>query len=260
MTGLARFQGDTAGEAQPLKSSENPRFTVETLGRELSTAVILFHESIAARLGINSAEWKCLGLLDQHGPLTAVRLAQLSAFTTGAITGIVDRLERAGYARREPNPADRRSVIIHPQRLEELRQQVASIFASLAQAMDRVTARFTPRELEKISEYLQSTVETLRLEADKINAVPVTARFATPEIGWVPSGGDGGLGRQSETKDGALSTLAFGPDAASVGLRNFAAGGETDAGTRYVIAVQTLERMKDVLGEFRRKPLAVILD
>ena len=156
---------------EPLKRSKNSPFTLEALGRELSTAVVLFHESIAARLGINSAEWKCLGLLDQHGPLTAVRLAQLSGLTTGAITGVVDRLERAGYARREPNPADRRSVIIHPQRLEELRRQVAPIFASLAQAMSRVTGRFTPKELEKIREYLELTVETLRVEAARINAV-----------------------------------------------------------------------------------------
>jgi hypothetical protein len=75
----------------------------EALGRELSAAVVLFHEAVAAQLGMSATEWRCLSLLSQQGPATAGRLAQLSGFTTGAITGIVDRLERAGYARREPH-------------------------------------------------------------------------------------------------------------------------------------------------------------
>src|ERR1700722_15546220 len=94
------------------------------LGRDLSNAVVFFHEAMAASLGMSGAEWKCLGLLDQHGPSTARRLAELSGFTTGAITGIVDRLERAGFARREPHPSDRRSVIIKPQHLKEVQQRV----------------------------------------------------------------------------------------------------------------------------------------
>jgi hypothetical protein len=68
----------------------------DVLGREFSDAVVFFHEALAAQLGMSAAEWKCLGLLDQHGPSTASRLAELSGFTTGAITGIVDRTTGAG--------------------------------------------------------------------------------------------------------------------------------------------------------------------
>ncbi|HEY6370392.1 MAG TPA: hypothetical protein VIX37_07415, partial [Candidatus Sulfotelmatobacter sp.] len=53
----------------------------DLMGRELSNAVIFFHEAIAAHLGMSTAEWKCLGLLDQHGASTASRLAELSGFT-----------------------------------------------------------------------------------------------------------------------------------------------------------------------------------
>jgi DNA-binding MarR family transcriptional regulator len=81
----------------------------ELMGRELSNAVVFFHEAIASHLGISAAEWKCLGLLDQHGPLTASHLAELSGFTTGAITGIVDRLEHAGYAPEQKATTIRRS-------------------------------------------------------------------------------------------------------------------------------------------------------
>jgi DNA-binding MarR family transcriptional regulator len=76
--------------------SVSPLTPGERRSRALSTAIVLFHEAIAARLGMSSAEWKCLGFLEEHGPLTAGRLAALSGFTTGAVTGIVDRLERAG--------------------------------------------------------------------------------------------------------------------------------------------------------------------
>ena len=82
------------------------------LGNALSTAVVLYHEAIADRLGLSATEWKCLGLLRKSGPITAGRLAELTGLTTGAITGIVDRLERAGRARRASDPHDRRRVII----------------------------------------------------------------------------------------------------------------------------------------------------
>jgi len=138
------------------------------LGRELGTAVIAFHQAVASRLGLGITEWKCLGVLDQHGPLTAGRLADLSGFTTGAITGIVDRLERLGYVRREPNPSDRRSVIIHPVARHDLDREVAPIFASLNRAMGALTSQYTPQELVVIQGYFHKTIEVLRSEAAKL--------------------------------------------------------------------------------------------
>ncbi len=140
----------------------------ESLGRELSTAVILFHEAVAARLGLSAVEWKCLGLLDQHGPTTAGRLAELSGFTTGAITGIVDRLEKAGYVRREPNPRDRRSIIIQGLPNSGLRKQVMPIFASLGRAMEEVCSRYSAQELATIRDYFERTIQVLRDETAKL--------------------------------------------------------------------------------------------
>ncbi len=141
----------------------------QSLGRELSTAVVLFHEAVASRLGLNATEWRCLGLLDQYGPTTAGRLAELSGLTTGAITGIVDRLEKAGYVRREPNPRDRRSVIIHPLRFRELKEQVAPIFASLGRAMTAAASRYTAKEQAAIQNYFERTIQILREETSKLS-------------------------------------------------------------------------------------------
>ena len=142
----------------------------EWRGREFSTAVVLFHEAIASRLGISSAEWKCLGILDQHGPLTAGRLAELSGLTTGAITGIVDRLERAGYVGRERHPTDRRSVIVRPLKLTRLKEQVAPVFASLGRTMQAIHERFSKSELAIIGDYMDRVTEALREETAKSKA------------------------------------------------------------------------------------------
>ncbi|HWA00299.1 MAG TPA: helix-turn-helix domain-containing protein, partial [Caulobacterales bacterium] len=69
--------------------------------RDLSTAMLAFHDALARRMGMSGAEHKVFGALSALGVATPGQLAKLSGFTTGAITGIVDRLERAGYAKRE---------------------------------------------------------------------------------------------------------------------------------------------------------------
>jgi DNA-binding MarR family transcriptional regulator len=140
----------------------------ELLGRELSTAVVAFHEAIAARLGMTAAEWRCLGVLGQHGPSTAGRLAELSGFTTGAITGIVDRLEKSGYVRREPNPRDRRSVVVHPIDRADLKEVVVPIFASLSRAMGEVASHYTPEQLASIRDYFERMVAAIRGETTRL--------------------------------------------------------------------------------------------
>ena len=79
---------------------------------EFQAATDLVDEAIAARLGVNRTDLRCLGLLSIRGPLTAGQLAQASGLSPGATTTALDRLERAGYARRIRDVADRRSVLV----------------------------------------------------------------------------------------------------------------------------------------------------
>jgi DNA-binding MarR family transcriptional regulator len=65
-------------------------------------------------LGVNPTDLGALCLLLLHGPAPAGRLAELTGLTTGAVTGVVDRLEKGGFVRREVDPADRRKVIVVP--------------------------------------------------------------------------------------------------------------------------------------------------
>jgi DNA-binding MarR family transcriptional regulator len=148
------------------KAATKPLNRRESLEREFSTAVIAFHESIAARLGLSAAEWKCLGVLEA-GAMTAGRLAELSGFTSGGITAIVDRLERAKLVRRQANRADRRSVLIVPMRLESVRERVAPVFDSLRKAMTAVADSFTPAQLAAIESYFAQAIYVLHAETGK---------------------------------------------------------------------------------------------
>lgn len=138
------------------------------LNRNMATAVVMFHEAASRRLGMTAADRKCLGVLAEMGTATPGQIARATGLTTGAITGIVDRLEKLGYAKRAPSPTDRRSVIVHALRREELAAVMNPIFASLTAAMDALYERYTPEQLALIQSYLADTTETLQAETRKI--------------------------------------------------------------------------------------------
>jgi DNA-binding MarR family transcriptional regulator len=130
------------------------------LGAELSTAVVLFHEAIGQRIGISATDHKALTIIGADGPLTAGRLAQLTGLSPGAITGLVDRLERTGHVRRSPDPDDRRRILISA--LTNARSDLGEIFAQLGAAMSDLIARYDEKEAAAIVDYLQGTIEILR--------------------------------------------------------------------------------------------------
>src|SRR3954469_22481009 len=71
-----------------------------------------YDQAVADALGLNRTDMRCADVLDREGPVTAGRLAEATGLTSGAITTAIDRLERAGIARRRPDPGDRRRVLV----------------------------------------------------------------------------------------------------------------------------------------------------
>lgn len=96
-----------------------------------------FDEALAVRLGLNTTDLRCLEELVEEPGLTAGRLAELSGLTSGAITGVLDRLERSGFITRRPDPADRRRVAVElvPKRVAELAAYLDPLDAALGQAL-----------------------------------------------------------------------------------------------------------------------------
>ena len=132
------------------------------VGRRLSTATVLLHSAVAEHFGLNATDWKCHELLTQTGPITAGELAELSGLTTGAITGVVDRLEQAGFARRERDTNDRRRVIIQPILEQGLEARIEQVLQGLTQGVAEVAAKYSDEELSLILEYITDSTQMLR--------------------------------------------------------------------------------------------------
>jgi DNA-binding MarR family transcriptional regulator len=102
---------------------------------------------------MNPTDLESLDILARHGPITAGRLAELTGLTTGAITGLVDRLESRGYARREPHPTDRRSVVVRPL-IDNAERDLAPSYAAMSKAMDELVSRYSDDELAVIADFM----------------------------------------------------------------------------------------------------------
>jgi DNA-binding MarR family transcriptional regulator len=135
------------------------RFTLYM--REQSALTVMFHTKVAEQMGLSATDEKCLDLaMRAEGPLTAGRIAELSGLSTGAVTGVIDRLERAGFVRRVRDPHDRRKVLVQvtPGDLGKFEQLFGKAQASLVE----VLSHFDDDELQVIERYLQLQIETFR--------------------------------------------------------------------------------------------------
>ena len=128
------------------------------LNRELSTVMVLFHSRIAEQMGLSGTDHKCLELvLRAEEPITAGRIAQLSGLSTGAVTGVIDRLEQRGFVRRVRDPHDRRKVLVEVADFDE--SAVAHFFQDAVEITERVLARFTPDEWDVVERYTRAILE-----------------------------------------------------------------------------------------------------
>lgn len=122
------------------------------LARRHSTATVLFHHAIAERLGLGPADHKCLDLLHERGSMTASQLAAITGLTSGAVSGVVARLERAGHLSREPDPADRRKQILRP--APDGARDVAELFDQVQADAAELLEGFDTHQLTGIAEFL----------------------------------------------------------------------------------------------------------
>jgi len=136
--------------------------------RMLSTQAVMLHEAVAETLNLNITDYKCMDLIARLGPMTAGKLAEESGLTTGAITGVVDRLERAGYATRADNPKDRRSVIIELNLDKKKQREYEEIFLPLERKIEKQASSYTSKELSLFIEFIHKTAEILHEETTRL--------------------------------------------------------------------------------------------
>src|ERR1700686_4018212 len=131
---------------------------VGRLVRRHSIAIVLFHQAVAERLGLGPTDHKCLDLLRERGAMAGSDLCAITGLTSGAITGVVARLERAGYVRREPDPHDGRKQILH---LALERSPIQDVIAPLRKDVAALLENCDAHQLTAIAEFLTRTTDLI---------------------------------------------------------------------------------------------------
>jgi DNA-binding MarR family transcriptional regulator len=126
-----------------------------------------FDNLAAERLGLNRTDLHAINIIENSGGLTAGELAARAGLTTGAVTGVIDRLERSGYARRVSDPADRRRVMVEVTPAWYARAD--KIWGPMAKDwMSRLSKDFTAEDLERVIEFLRTTGEVGREHLERV--------------------------------------------------------------------------------------------
>ncbi len=120
--------------------------------RASQTATDMFDHSVADYVGLDRTAYRCLDILDQEGPMTAGRLAERARLSPGAMTALLDRLEKRGFARRTRDTKDRRRVLVEV--TPELRQMAAQLYGSPEEGAGAL-ASYTNEQLEFLISFLR---------------------------------------------------------------------------------------------------------
>lgn len=148
-----------------------------------------FFRAAAARVGMTVTDMQVIDLLDSTGSMTAGQLAELTGLTTGAITGMLNRLEEASLVQRERDPNDGRRVIVRLVPDREEMQKIDSIFDSLADGWDEIASHYDDEQMSFLLEFLKRSNAMSRQEIVRLREAPSRERevFSAP-LGDLESG------------------------------------------------------------------------
>jgi len=111
-------------------------------------------EAFAALLGVNRTDMRCLDIAHRRGQVTAGDLAREAGLTSGAVTALLDRMERAGYLRRQPDPLDRRKVQVVP--TEQIVKLADAIYGQIGKVGQDRQSGMPPAQMQVITQYLRT--------------------------------------------------------------------------------------------------------
>lgn len=137
--------------------------------RRQTTRTVLFHATVANRLGIAITDLSCLNLLSMDGPQTPGQLAEHIGITRGgAVTAMIDRLERSGYVARERDPDDRRKVLVRI--TDKATRQVSPLFAELGRAIGKEFDALDDESLTALLHFVTASTDALAQATDGLRA------------------------------------------------------------------------------------------
>jgi DNA-binding MarR family transcriptional regulator len=139
---------------------------ISELGSALSKATIFFHEALSGRMGLNASDTKCMSfIMDSKAAVTAGDVANFAGLTTGAITGIIDRLENARLIERVRDTEDRRKVYLRANKGSFAK--LIPMYSSLRNSVEKLTESYSESELKTIEDFLHKVVRVLESETKK---------------------------------------------------------------------------------------------
>jgi MarR family transcriptional regulator, organic hydroperoxide resistance regulator len=127
--------------------------------RRMGSVSTLHNHAVADYIGLHQTDQACIDLLDWTGPLTAGEIGTHLGLSSGAVTGLIDRLEAGRWVRRERDPADRRRVIVHLS--TERGAELWGLYQPLAETIDAYRDRLEARDLRVVVEFLEFANETI---------------------------------------------------------------------------------------------------
>src|SRR5258705_9850490 len=141
---------------------------LENAMRKSSAQGTIFSQTVADRAGISNSDMECVDFLNVEGRMTAGRLAELTGLTTGAITGVVDRMEKAGLVCRERDESDRRKVFIAI--VPEAVAKIGRLYEPLQKAVTRDWEGYTDAELKLLVRFMTQGYNTMLGVIDDLKA------------------------------------------------------------------------------------------
>jgi len=141
---------------------------IQQLTREFSTLTVVMHQSIAYAAGLAGTDHKYIDLLLKHGAITPGQIAALSGLSTGAVTGMIDRLERENLVKRERDAVDRRKVIVVLNR-EAAFERMGPAFKDLQADAEKLYRGFTSGELDIVQKYLEAVIAFTKRQIAALN-------------------------------------------------------------------------------------------
>ena len=130
-----------------------------------------FDEVAREKLGINRTDLRCLNIIENSGPMTAGRLAELSGLTTAAVTSVLDRLERVGYARRVRDQPDRRQVMVDVTPL--LAERATPIWGPLGEEARSTLSRMSAEELQALIDFYRLGIELNERHIERVRQLDI---------------------------------------------------------------------------------------
>ncbi|MFF0311987.1 MarR family winged helix-turn-helix transcriptional regulator [Streptosporangium sp. NPDC004379] len=132
-------------------------------------AYTLFNQAMADRIGLHPTDVQCIALLDlEPGPVTTGEIARLTGLASGSASRLVDRLKKAGFVRRLPDPNDRRRALVAL--VPDAAGRIEEAWDVPGRAFGAALDHYTDEQLEVIADYLHRTAEVGREQARRLTS------------------------------------------------------------------------------------------